>query len=175
LRNLRYDPSVLRETAARLDAVATTTVVVWTAVGVGVGAGVFSVVGLAFDNPVLGALVGLVVGGVIGYLVGEHRVLMLRLEVQLALCHVAIEENTRVQTPDGATAGVPSGSGANSRSRHAPTVGAKADTEHDTVPASFIGPPSSGPATGDIPPSEFFYSHGSPEEQIDRMARRLRR
>ena len=95
--SIRYDPSVLREMAARLDAQATTTVVIWTIVGVVVGAGALAVVGGAFGNVGLGALVGLFVGGGLGYMIGEHRALMIRFEAQLALCQVAIEENTRPQ------------------------------------------------------------------------------
>ena len=37
------------------------------------------------------------VDGVIGYYVGEHRVLMMRLDAQLALCHIEIEQNTWAQ------------------------------------------------------------------------------
>lgn len=97
---IRYDPSVLREMAARLDAQATTTIVIWTVVGAVVGAGALAVVGLALENVGIGALVGLIVGGVLGYMIGEHRALMLRFEAQLALCQVAIEENTRPQTSE---------------------------------------------------------------------------
>lgn len=81
--------------AARLEASADVTVVLWTILGVVFGVAGGAIAGLAMQSAALGAIGGAIGGGVVGYLVGEHRALEIRFNAQLALCQVAIEENTR--------------------------------------------------------------------------------
>ncbi len=55
--------------------------------------------GYYFDagSLLLPALVGAVIGGGIGYVVGQQRAFWFRLQAQLALCQAQIEENTRLK------------------------------------------------------------------------------
>ena len=91
----RYNASEIRRLAALLETMADVTVILYSVAGAIVGAAFGSIVGVATNSTGLFALVGLVVGLVGGALFGYGRVLWLRLQAQLALCEVAIEENTR--------------------------------------------------------------------------------
>ena len=93
-----YDPDIIQEFADRLYSRATQIVIVAAIVGalLGLGAG-FSISRLVFggSGTDLTALVVVVLGGVVGYLVGRERSFILRLQAQTALCQVRIEKNTR--------------------------------------------------------------------------------
>ena len=101
----KYDPAVIRKFADRLYAEATRIVVFDTIIGAVVGALLGFWVGdygkkhdpKAWDQTIL-ALLGLLLLGLFGYAIGRERSFKLRLEAQMALCQVQIEENTRKVT-----------------------------------------------------------------------------
>ena len=91
----RYDAAEIRGIARRLETAAILVVGAYAFTGLFFGTIVGYLVGGGFGNRDLGALIGLAAGGVVGYLLGDARMLWQRLQAQLALCQVAIEENTR--------------------------------------------------------------------------------
>lgn len=94
--DVRYDPAVIQRYANGMYAQATQTVIVFTVVGLAIGAVALYLVG---REP--GLLIGGIVGAVVGYLYGEGRASALRLAAQTALCQVAIEANTRPAIASG--------------------------------------------------------------------------
>ena len=85
-----YDPKIIGKFADQLYRRANFIVLIWTVLGAVVGGIMLSVWMHGFG------LVGLVVGGLLGYLEGQSRSFLLRLQAQLALCSVQIELNTRM-------------------------------------------------------------------------------
>lgn len=95
----KYDPSIIRQHATDLYARAARTVFIWTVI---VGAvATLGAIALIFpkyptgDPTRMGVLVLGVLGLMVGYMFGSSRAFAIRLQAQLALCQVAIEENTR--------------------------------------------------------------------------------
>ena len=86
---MRYDAKIIIQFAQSLYDQANSVLILFTIIGVVVGGGGGSVL----SNEA--ALIGAIVLGVIGYIMGQSRAAQLRLQAQLALCQVAIEENTR--------------------------------------------------------------------------------
>ena len=87
-----YNPEVIQKLADKLYSQANTIVVVLTLLGLIVGGfGGFS----ASQEFGVAAIVGLVLGGIIGYFIGQSRAFMLRVQAQIALCQRQIEYNTR--------------------------------------------------------------------------------
>jgi hypothetical protein len=95
VRDDRYNAALIRELAGRLETSASITVGVYTVMGGIVGVGGGALIGLALQSAGVVALIGGVVGAVIGYFIGDARVVWLRLQAELALCQVAAEENSR--------------------------------------------------------------------------------
>lgn len=87
---VQYDSKIIYKFATRLYRSAQQTIAVFTILGILIGA----VAGYSLGRDV-GALVGAVIVGVLGYLIGSQRAFQLKLQAQLALCQVKIEENTR--------------------------------------------------------------------------------
>ena len=85
-----YDGARTREYADRLHRSASQTVLGYVLGGVATGASLGVVAG-DLRTPVIAA----VLVGIVGYLIGTGKAFKLRLEAQLALCQVQIEENTR--------------------------------------------------------------------------------
>ena len=92
---VEYDPAVISEFADRLYSRASSLIVIYTVVGLGVGGGA----GFGIDYALkLGNWVWWVAGGVVGlvgFLTGQEKAFVLKLEAQRALCQLKIEENTR--------------------------------------------------------------------------------
>ena len=87
-----YNPELIQKLADKLYSQANTTVALATLLGLIVGGfGGFS----ASQEFGVAAIIGLVLGGVIGYLIGQSRAFMLRVQAQVALCQRQIEYNTR--------------------------------------------------------------------------------
>ncbi len=146
----RYDSSVLREMAWRMESSADVTVAIWTVLGVILGLGFGASLGVAIENAPLGAIAGAIGGGVIGYLVGEHRALRFRFAAHLALCQVAIEENTRASRP-AAAAGTIAGTATGQTARRiVPAAPAPAPAQSSdargTAPRQTAGPAMPMPA-----------------------------
>jgi len=86
---IRYDAKIIVQFAQSLYDQASSVLILFTIVGVVVGGGGGSLLSTE------AALIGAVVLGVIGYVMGQSRASQLKLQAQLALCQVAIKENTR--------------------------------------------------------------------------------
>lgn len=98
---IAYDPGVIREFAGRLYRQARSVIVTSTLLGV-LGGGILgaltaNLAGFRGDMRSF-ALLGIVVGGVWGFLRGRERAFKLKLEAQIALCQVQIEKNTLLKT-----------------------------------------------------------------------------
>jgi hypothetical protein len=90
---VEYDPHVIRQYAAGLYSRALGEAVSWTITGV-VGGSIGLYILARLGLLPFGLLV-FVVGCVVGYLTGSARAFALKLQAQIALCQVQIEENTR--------------------------------------------------------------------------------
>ena len=96
---ISYDPTVIHEFAERLYARANTVVTSYTLWGIGIGLSMGYIVSGLLGEVDRGrmpyeALCILLVGG-IAHSIGRERAFQLKLQAQMALCHVTIEENTR--------------------------------------------------------------------------------
>ena len=100
LMTISYDPTIINEFAERLYARANTVAVSYTLWGIGIGLSTgYVVAGLLGEAdrgrmPYEGLCI-LLLGG-IAHSIGRERAFQLKLRAQMVLCHVAIEENTRV-------------------------------------------------------------------------------
>jgi F0F1-type ATP synthase assembly protein I len=91
-----YDPTLLRTLADKLNAQARTAVVVGIIAGAITG-GLFGfAASLIFMTSHSYLVPGAVVGAVLGVFAGRRKAQALRLQAQMALCQVQIEENTRL-------------------------------------------------------------------------------
>lgn len=96
---VQYDPTVIHTFVERLYRQAKSIVVTATVLGVLVG----FIGGAALGNmnrdlrdaSTMIMIFGVVIGGGLGYAIGQARAFALRLMAQTALCQVQIEENTR--------------------------------------------------------------------------------
>ena len=86
---VRYDATIIVQFAQALYEQANLTLFFFTLGGVVIGGGG----GWMLSTEA--AVVGAIIFGGIGYLIGQTRAFQLKLQAQLALCQVAIEENTR--------------------------------------------------------------------------------
>ena len=92
---VRYDAAIIKTFATKLYLRAQTTVRLGVVAGAFVGLGLGGAAGGAAGHAGLGALVGMVFGAFVGYVVGLSAAFKLKLQAQIALCQVQIEENTR--------------------------------------------------------------------------------
>lgn len=94
---LRYNPDLLQKLAEQTQSQ------VRPALIGGIGAGIvtgtlFAYAGMImFASPYSLTVPGAVVGGVMGIFVGRRKAQALKLQAQLALCQIRIEENTRLE------------------------------------------------------------------------------
>ena len=98
---VKYDPRIIGTFAEALYSRANWIVFIWTVIG---GLGGALVLGLYLAK--VGALIGLAVGGLMGFFEGQSRSFLLRLQAQLALCAVQIEINTRHEHKKGTRDGL---------------------------------------------------------------------
>jgi hypothetical protein len=94
-QHIQYDASIIKTFATRLYLKAQQLVQAATVL-----AGLFGLIlggaaGGAVEHGVLGALFGAVLGALIGYMSAQYMAFKLKLQAQIALCQVQIEENTR--------------------------------------------------------------------------------
>ena len=90
-----YDPQVIQKFADKLYSQANTAVFLSTIIGVLIGGAVGYSAGVNSPNGGTFAMVGAVVTGLLGLVVGLQRSFTLRVQAQIALCQMKIEENTR--------------------------------------------------------------------------------
>lgn len=93
---VQFDPSVIRAFAAALYSQAKTIVAVSTGMGILIGliAG-FALKAIVGQNHIVLMVLFALLGGLFGYFLAQARAFQLKLLAQQALCHVAIEANTR--------------------------------------------------------------------------------
>lgn len=93
---MEYDPSVIYKFAAKLYASARWIVAVSTIVGLAVGAGIgYAAASTNYSDQQPFTLFGALICGLVGLAIGLERAFWLKLQAQVALCQVRIEENTR--------------------------------------------------------------------------------
>lgn len=90
---VKYDPDIIREFANKLCEQAGAAVLTSTVIGGSIGGSIGAVASGTFV-----AIIGLALGGGIGYYVGAQKVFGLKLLAQQALCQIEIEQNTRKPT-----------------------------------------------------------------------------
>jgi hypothetical protein len=96
-----YDPQIIQKFADRLYRRARTVTVITTILFILIGgsAGLVANVPFGGDEPsIIGASVGAVFLGAIGFVLGREGAFRLKLQAQTALCQIKIEENTRRQS-----------------------------------------------------------------------------
>ena len=91
-----YDPVVIQEFAEKMYKRANSIIVSATLLGILLGVGLGAYFGrFIFGYSQLLPVVGLIFGGIIGYVIGANRSFVLKLQAQTALCQMKIEQNTR--------------------------------------------------------------------------------
>jgi hypothetical protein len=91
----KYDSALIYTFAGRLYSRAESAIVTATLIGAVIGAVMGYAGGAVSGNGGTFALVAAVIMGAIGYSIGSERAFQLKLQAQVALCQVQIEENTR--------------------------------------------------------------------------------
>ena len=92
-----YDPALLRTLANKLDAQARTAVLVGVIAGAVTG-GLFGfAASLIFMLSHSLLLPGAVLGAILGIFAGRRKAQALKLQAQMALCQIQLEENTRTE------------------------------------------------------------------------------
>jgi len=100
MANISYDPSVIHQFAESLYREAGAIVFKWTITGILLGALPAIALAMATNShapdpgSVMVGIIGCFIGGLAGYSHGQKRAFKLKLEAQLALCQVKIENNT---------------------------------------------------------------------------------
>jgi len=97
---INYDPKIIQEFARRLYKQAASIIVTATIVGAVFGAIIGGIIVNATSlhrdmDPTVGILIGAAFFGLFGFSVGRERAFKLKLQAQIALCQVKIEENTQ--------------------------------------------------------------------------------
>ena len=102
MNSIQYEPAIIREFASKLYAEANRVILLWAILLAVPGAGIGGAIGYNLAGwgakaagGVLGGLLGLGVLGGLGRYIGERKAFILKLQAQLALCQVAIEENSK--------------------------------------------------------------------------------
>ena len=90
---IRYDPRLIQEFAQCLYRRAAVIMFVYALLGAGIIYFVFT----TYTNDGKYAVPGAIIGGLVGFLIGSREAFSLRLQAQLALCQAQIEENTRAK------------------------------------------------------------------------------
>jgi hypothetical protein len=100
---VHYDPGIIKRYAELMYRRASSVVVVWTLAfivpGLLGGVALADALRVPRENNVLVIGLTTLVGGVIGFLIGQSRAFWLRLQAQVMLCQARIEQNTRTSTP----------------------------------------------------------------------------
>ena len=93
----QYDPAFVKDFADSLYAQAKTVVPAHFFIGMFTGMFLFGIISsaLLYTIDFLVVALGVLIGGVMGYGSGRYRAAELKLQAQLALCQVKIEENLR--------------------------------------------------------------------------------
>ncbi|EFK96320.1 membrane protein [sediment metagenome] len=93
----QYDPAFVKDFANTLYKQANTVVPTHFFIGMFTGMFLFGIISSALVNTIdiLIVSLGVLIGGVLGLSSGRYRAYELKLQAQLALCQVKIEENLR--------------------------------------------------------------------------------
>ena len=92
-----YDPEIIQEYATSLEKQAKSIVPAYFFIGIFLGLFLFDTISLFMTNTIdfLISAIGVLIGGVLGYGTGKYRALELRIQAQMTLCQMKIEQNTR--------------------------------------------------------------------------------
>ena len=92
----QYDPTVIVTFADKLYAQAQTVIVLSIVIGGMFGGGMLAgfAESLKSDSVLPFGLAGVVIGGLLGLVIGRARAFALKLQAQVALCQMQIEQNT---------------------------------------------------------------------------------
>jgi hypothetical protein len=91
---IEYDPKIIQQLADRLYRQATNAIISGALIGALLGAGIG--VGLSGENlNAVAILAGAAILGLLGLVTGREYAFRLRVQAQIALCQLKIEENTR--------------------------------------------------------------------------------
>jgi uncharacterized protein YcfJ len=94
METTKYDPAIIQKFADKLYVQARSIIVTCTLIGIIAG----GVAGYAMADRSMKQIymiVGAVIVGLLGFAVGQARAFALKLQAQIALCQMKIEENTR--------------------------------------------------------------------------------
>lgn len=94
-QHVQYDANIIKTFATKLYLQAQSTVRIVTAAAAFVGLLVGGALGSAADIGIIAGPVCAILAGLIGYWFGLQLAFKLKLQAQIALCQVQIEENTR--------------------------------------------------------------------------------
>lgn len=89
-----YNSKIIYEMAEKLYKKANSIVTTYTVAGVLI-LGILGILGMTAIAIL--PLITAVLGGIIGFLIGQEKAFELKLQAQIALCQVRIEENTRTE------------------------------------------------------------------------------
>jgi hypothetical protein len=91
MKSTEYNSDIIQAFADKLYSQANTIVATSTVLGLIIG----GVGGFAALQNAVGAIVGAIMLGLIGFSIGQGRASALKLQAQTALCQVQVEKNTR--------------------------------------------------------------------------------
>jgi len=99
MKHVAYDVALIQSLANRMYSQSRTVVVKYTIIGAVLFSLIFYIAASIEQNsslaPTKSLGVGLLIGVVLGFMLGQRRSYQFKMEAQLALCQVQIERNTR--------------------------------------------------------------------------------
>ena len=98
-KHATYDPKVIQNFADLLYAQANTIIALCTLVALSLGSAGGYMLPLKGDIQLVATGVGAVLFGVVGYILGQGIAFRFKLQAQIALCQVQIEQNSRGKLP----------------------------------------------------------------------------
>lgn len=100
MKHVAYDVALIQSLANRLYSQSRTVVVKYTIIGAVLFSLIFYIAASIEQSsslaPIKSLGVGLLIGVVLGFMLGQRRSYQFKMEAQLALCQVQIERNTRI-------------------------------------------------------------------------------
>ena len=90
MKDTEYSPDVIQAFANKLYSQANSMIAAYALLGAVIGA-----VGGYIILQMMGAIIGLIIVGLLGFSMGQSKAFTLKLQAQTALCQVQTEKNTR--------------------------------------------------------------------------------
>jgi F0F1-type ATP synthase assembly protein I len=92
---IKYDPTIIQNFAEKMYKKASSIIAASALVGIIVGAGLGIFIDESIGAGAIVPIIGAIVGGIIGFAIGQERAFVLKLQAQTALCQMQIEQNIR--------------------------------------------------------------------------------